>query len=122
MINYLIVIIIFTIFIHMFGNKESFDLTTNMEQIAWDGRFNNRYYIGSSPVTSLQQCKDRCNQMEICKGISYKPPKPCSGCNPLTTLSHIRYTKPECRLYHQSTSAVPDPNYKSWRLFANHIY
>ncbi len=85
--------------------KENFDLTTDLVHFPYIGKFDDCYQIGSRRGFSHQMCKNLCNKMESCKGISYRG-KPSY----------------ECRLYNDTTLLKDDPRFISWFNFWNKMY
>ena len=86
--------------------RENFDLGVDMRHFSRIGKFHDDYFIGSLPVRDLNDCKAVCNNMESCEGISYKDqPFP-----------------PDCRLYNDTATMLPDIRYLSWRNFWNKLY
>ena len=105
--NIIVFLIIIIVLVMFFKNKinEGFDLTVNLQQYPRVGKFDDLYQIGTRTVWNVAQCKDICNKMESCAGISYR--------------GRPFY---ECRLYNDTTDLYYDPRYLSWRNFWNKIY
>ena len=88
------------------NKRETFDITRNLQHQAYQGKFDDCYQIGTNYNLSSNQCKNFCNKIHSCKGVSYRHPFN------------------ECRLYNDTTLENSDPRYKSWFKLkeANHIY
>lgn len=97
------IIILLLILILLFSyRKEPFDIGTNMKHKPTIGRFDDCYNIGIRKNFTLGQCKEMCNKMDRCEGISY-------GNN-------------ECRFYNDDYDIYYDPNYVSYRNIWNKMY
>ncbi len=84
---------------------ENFDLTVDLKHHPYVGKFDDCYLIGVQKNYSSQMCKNLCNRMERCEGISYR--------------GHPHY---ECRLYNDNYELLYHPNYLSWFNFWNKMY
>ena len=99
-------IFVLLILILLFGwisyNKEPFDIDVDMTHKPIVGKFDDCYNFGFRKGLTLRQCKDMCNKIDSCEGISY-------GNN-------------ECRFYNDDYDIYYDPNYVSYRNFWNKMY
>jgi len=100
----IIIVIIFIIYMTFRKRSEGLDLAVNMRQYPHKGKFDDCYQIGTRYGFTAQKCKDMCNKMDSCVGISYGNP-------PLN----------ECRLYNDTSLLKYDPRYISWFNFANRL-
>lgn len=97
----IIFVIIIIIFIALKQINENFDLTVGLKQYSHLGKFDDCYQIGTRTGFTSDMCKDLCNKMDSCVGISYG-----------------NYPSNECRLYNDTTLLKYDPRYESWYKFA----
>ena len=97
-----IIIILILVYLFVTNRTEPFDLTVGMRQYPHLGKFSDCQQIGTRFGLTTDMCKDLCNRMESCVGISYMGP-------PVN----------ECRLYNDTSHIEYDPRYVSWYVFAN---
>lgn len=91
--------------IFLLKTKESFDLGVDLRHISYPGRYIRRFEIGTVQNKSSEQCKDLCNKIGRCKGISYN------------------YTNGSCSLYNDTYYLDQNDNkYISWKKFGSKIY
>jgi len=85
--------------------KETFDLGVDLKHVSYPGRYLLRHEIGTLNKKTSSQCKDICNKLGKCKGISYN------------------YKNGNCSLYND-TYYIDQNNNKwiSWKKFGSHIY
>src|SRR5476651_1375042 len=105
----IIIIVIILFLVYLIGSKmitisrpEHFDLMVGLQQTPHIGKFDDCQLIGTRQGFTVPMCKDLCNRMDSCAGIS------CSG-PPFY----------ECRTYNDTSLLKYDPRYISWFDFAN---
>ena len=101
----IIIMLIILFLVYLIGSKmktEHFDLVVGLNQTPHLGKFDDCQLIGIKQGLSVPMCKDLCNKMDSCAGIS------CSG-PPFY----------ECRTYNDTSLLRYDPQYVSWFDFAN---
>jgi len=103
----IVVIVIIGIINIIMNNKkmEGFDLDVGLVHHPYVGKFDDCYQIGTRKNFSHTMCKNLCNHMDSCSGISYR--------------GHPNY---ECRLYNDTSLLKYDPRYVSWFNFWNKMY
>ena len=101
----IIIILVILLLIVFSKRRESFDIGYNLTHLPLVGHFDECYQIGTNYRSSIKRCKQLCNKLDSCKGISYR------GC------PHY-----ECKLYNSTHRTIKNPQYMSWRNFWNKIY
>lgn len=103
--NTIIIIILLLICAFVINKKEKFDLGVDLKHISYPGRFLLRHEIGTLKSKTSEQCKDLCNKLGRCKGISYN------------------YINGDCSLYNDTYYVdQTDHNRISWKKFNSRIY
>lgn len=106
----IIIIIIILVLLYTKPNIELFDLGVDLRQLPYYGYYGGYYgttEIGRTMTSSTCECKDKCNKLASCKGITY---------DPSTRI---------CRLYNDTSVLIYDPNKSttlSWKQFGHKIY
>ncbi len=104
-----------------FHQNGGFDLTTGLIQYPIFGRFHDKFEIGPVNAKNVEMCKEICNKVDTCKGISWGGRKPGLDTNGVTNILSSP-NRNQCRLYNNSTRMIWDPTSISWRLFNDKIY